>query len=919
MAEIIARGEVAKTSTARRIPMSTGNARRGEDDGHSHGSSPEQGRSEPEIPSTENATEARKRKRASLAQRNRKKRNTLAASNQARSGRSDEPEVVAEPPSGDREAPETRAETESGPGFPRVVLPRLRNDLGPARDFILVRSAPESGAPATAGASAVGESQSESRPVRRNPPRATARGDGSEEPDDNALDGGYRMISTETLSEILSSRPCSACRSTVPAEQWTEKRSGLNSCFYAECPAPGRCRGRMELNLCPRNARNVSSARPGRTPHEVNVQFVLGLLSTGTFYSGAERILTALGVPAWMHKDSFNDTMDRIEEVVTRLAKESCKLACEDLRRKLEADPRIPCSQRGWRDHRIIADMAYAKRSHRGRGGNSKLGLASLMDADAPNAILDFEVMQRYCMYCELARKGPPRDLTASCESERCPRNFEGKAKAMEAEAIKRMVKRLPYENKIRVNPLIQDGDLGIGTAIRDLEDAAITDGFRIHACFSHALKHCVDYCKDAKKRRQDLYKEPSPPKWVELVKGFTAAKTAKTNLCAMLHEFGYHLPQRGEPGYIPRRWGSTGGYRAGLEPTIAELRKMVAVLQARKEEERGELGQGYRPSSTRAAASPVSGRAGAAASPEQRSSEQAALPRPPVDLLDEQEATSMRTVWGKIAKTEHAQRLAMLLSYAFAENRSNKEAIRKTIKAIVPHMFDDHESCPDGDETWCMAKKDPDKAARSKKWYVRTNLIHEEGLRIWREIMDEVVDTWYLADDRLEQLYHADSSSMLESFHNLLAALAPKRLFLGRGTVYRLQVAIAVLKWNYGPAWLPLALEELGVEKPGATVLRRTSSQISYELRRHEERKSAEYKKKVLMRKRIRTEAGWEVRDDVEPVLYGEGPARVRPTEDVDGVEVDSDADDSDVASDDDTDDDDIQGDTEDESDDES
>ena len=115
-----------------------------------------------------------------------------------------------------------------------------------------------------------------------------------------------------------------------------------------------------------------------------------------------------------------------------------------------------------------------------------------------------------------------------------------------------------------------------------------------------------------------------------------------------------------------------------------------------------------------------------------------------------------------------------------------------------------------------------------------------------------------------------------LESCHNLLAALANERLFLGHWTVYRMRVAIAVLKWNYGPAWVLLALEELGIEIPDATVLRRTSKRIEDELRGHRERKSAEHKKKVPMRKRIETEAGWDVRDDVEPVLYGEGPARV-------------------------------------------
>ena len=132
------------------------------------------------------------------------------------------------------------------------------------------------------------------------------------------------------------------------------------------------------------------------------------------------------------------------------------------------------------------------------------------------------------------------------------------------------------------------------------------------------------------------------------------------------------------------------------------------------------------------------------------------------------------------------------------------------------------------------------------------------------------------------------------------------------------MQVAIAVLKWNYGPAWVLLALERLGVENPGATVLRRTTLVAKREQGRHKERKSAEYKKKVLMRKRIRTEAGWEVRGDVEPVLYGGGPARVRREDSPDPPEVGTDDDDSVAGTDSETDDDDIEDDADDEENDE-
>ena len=863
--------------------MVAGDARQGGDVQHTGGSSA--GLDPPEAPSSRQneALLAAQRKRDREGSKKKQQQARGFALNNTLRERRDEPEEDTEPDPADREVLENVSQAQSEHHFPRVALPPLKNSLGPWRDSFVVRAAGENASSVTPHDGAAGEAVATPTTIRRYSTRQTTQGDRSAAVEPGDMMAGHRMVNVGQLRDLLSLILSGKCGATVPGHRWKEAPEGLGSVFSvdpAECQTPG-CDGKMPFfDTCPHRAHTGARGCP---PREVNVRFVLGLLSDGNFYAGARRLQQACGMAGWQDRSSFDALTERIGAKLVDLAKKSCKFACEDVFRRLKDAGAAPSDEAAdCYDQRVIADMAYAKRSSRMRGGDSLLGIAELMDADRPNAILDCEPIQRYCAKCMRASK----DGWEDCGS--CPRNFNGTAKAMEAESILKMVKYLPYDTKIRVNPLIQDGDLSIGAAIRDCGDPMITTGFKVHECFSHKMKRMVDYGMEMRDLFKKQYAEPAKERWQVIYDDLKRAKTDRLATNSMLHEFGYHLP-------VPKDRDWRGQKN---EPNLSDVRKTVAVLKARQEEAAQREASRSTPrrgasagvldtiAAVRGVQSPRSpGRmttpgGSAVSDPAQRTSDPSSYPRPPADLLNAQPSDPMGPMWGRIGKVIHWRRLARQLSYVFTQNRGEKDAIANGIGVAIRHLFDDHSHCPqDPEDTWCRAIKDPEKAKNSGRWFkVIPNKISEQAVGIWRRMTDAVVDKWYLG--KLDRIYQADSSSLLESFHNIVAALAPKRLFLGRRSVYRGQVAIAVLKWNYGPGWLLVALEALGVKNFSVETMERVTIEVDKERAQHEHRKSPEYKRGQLKKATMKAEGEWE--DQIQNLpLYGQGDARVRARQD--------------------------------------
>mmetsp|Transcript_13431 Transcript_13431/g.21920 ORF Transcript_13431/g.21920 Transcript_13431/m.21920 type:complete len:128 (+) Transcript_13431:461-844(+) len=53
-------------------------------------------------------------------------------------------------------------------------------------------------------------------------------------------------------------------------------------------------------------------------------------------------------------------------------------------------------------------------------------------------------------------------------------------------------------------------------------------------------------------------------------------------------------------------------------------------------------------------------------------------------------------------------------------------------------------------------------------------------------EALTDVINTCFLAEDKLNELYHGLSSSLVESVNNVVSSLANKRLFLTRAETWK-------------------------------------------------------------------------------------------------------------------------------------
>jgi hypothetical protein len=172
----------------------------------------------------------------------------------------------------------------------------------------------------------------------------------------------------------------------------------------------------------------------------------------------------------------------------------------------------------------------------------------------------------------------------------------------------------------------------------------------------------------------------------------------------------------------------------------------------------------------------------------------------------------------------------------------------------------------------WCRAKTDPTYKPRRLKgvWFGEEDNVSATGKELWMEILTGVLDKFFLKEDKLEELYHGMSSSLVESLNNVVAALAEKRLFLARSETWRTLVAIAVLNWQMGPVWVKLVLADLGIADAGE----RTELGIDREAHAKEAqsniRRSPAYKLYVAKANATRANELWE--DDVDCAYVGRG-----------------------------------------------
>ena len=173
--------------------------------------------------------------------------------------------------------------------------------------------------------------------------------------------------------------------------------------------------------------------------------------------------------------------------------------------------------------------------------------------------------------------------------------------------------------------------------------------------------------------------------------------------------------------------------------------------------------------------------------------------------------------------------------SFAIKQNKNQVQNCRQALSQIVPHAFGEHENCG----VWCRAKDNPHIVYKHKTLPLGKNLTGEQ----LRKDLDGIFQIFI---NNAEKIAPAASTKEVESFNNMVASKAPKRLHFSGSESLSSRVNCAVAQKNLGNTYVCNVNSSLGIS-PG-----RLSDQIGK--KRDKKRKlmreienSKEHKKRKL------------------------------------------------------------------------
>ncbi|XP_015599248.1 uncharacterized protein LOC107269652 [Cephus cinctus] len=134
--------------------------------------------------------------------------------------------------------------------------------------------------------------------------------------------------------------------------------------------------------------------------------------------------------------------------------------------------------------------------------------------------------------------------------------------------------------------------------------------------------------------------------------------------------------------------------------------------------------------------------------------------------------------------------------TYAVAQNKNDKDAMKETIKQIVDHSFNNHQRCGD----WCNFERDKENYNHSMIPGGLKNLALYEDLSKFFNKLAENVDKFVTAS----------SSQPNENLNAIIVSKAPKSRFYGLTASLHHRVALAIASKNLGNRCLIEVLLEL-------------------------------------------------------------------------------------------------------------
>ena len=124
-----------------------------------------------------------------------------------------------------------------------------------------------------------------------------------------------------------------------------------------------------------------------------NILQLLGGRIIGVGKSGLDLLNSILGIPKTLGKRAFYEIQSYVSEVATKVARDSCKRACNELRRKFD----VP--ENTMLEVEVSYDGAYQRRGGSKGGGHSRYCFASAISTES-GKVLDFEIACNSCRQC---------------------------------------------------------------------------------------------------------------------------------------------------------------------------------------------------------------------------------------------------------------------------------------------------------------------------------------------------------------------------------------------------------------------------------------------------------------------------------------------------------------------------------------
>lgn len=175
--------------------------------------------------------------------------------------------------------------------------------------------------------------------------------------------------------------------------------------------------------------------------------------------------------------------------------------------------------------------------------------------------------------------------------------------------------------------------------------------------------------------------------------------------------------------------------------------------------------------------------------------------------------------------------------SYAVIQNKNKPEKLKSALCQIVPHAFGDHSHC----ESWCGYISNPET-------YRHKSLPHGKDLS-GKELQEDLNNILSVYVTNAEKIAPAASTKDVESFNNVIASKAPKRIHYSGSSSLQNRVNCAVAEKNIGSHYVNRINTLAGIS-PGTIFKKYAERKDKIRKRRLLFENTREFKKQKLERK---------------------------------------------------------------------